>query len=180
LISDEKIIGRVLDGHTAEYRELMLRHQDSVFRLACRILGRREEAEDVVQEAFIKAYSHLATCRDRDKYWPWLRRIATNICMRRIPCEHPSDSVDDLVDAACAQENPIEAEVMRRSAIRDIRAVVDDLPASYRAVIVLRYEENLSYQEIAEIIDEDARVVGTRLHRAKKMIAERLAKVDEL
>jgi len=179
LISDEKIIARVLNGQPDEYRKLMLRYQDSVFRLACRILGRREEAEDVVQEAFIRAYSNLESCRDRSRYWPWIRRIALNICIRRIPREHPSDIVDDLVDAASAQGNPVEVEVLRRIANGDMKTAVANLPAVYRIVLVLRYEENLSYQEIAELIDEDARVVGTRLHRAKKMLAERLAGVNE-
>jgi RNA polymerase sigma-70 factor (ECF subfamily) len=180
LISDEKIIRLVLSGHSEEYRQLMLRYQDSVFRLACRILGRREDAEDVVQEAFVRAHSNLASCRDRGKFWPWIRRIALNICLRRIPREHPSDIVDDLADAACAQENPVEAEVLRQVAISDLKVIVSGLPALYRTVLVLRYEENLSYQEIAKLIDEDPRVVGTRLHRAKKMLAERLAGVNEI
>ena len=76
MASDGKIIGRVLKGHREEYRELMRRPQDCVFRLACRILGRREEAEDVVQEAFVKAYSNLAGCREREQ----VRRVDKADC----------------------------------------------------------------------------------------------------
>jgi len=175
LFSDEQVIGRVLKGHTEEYRELMRRHQDSVFRLACRILGRREDAEDVVQEAFVKAYASLAGCRERAKFWPWLRRIALNICLKRIPREFPCDTTEDLIDAACAQGNPVEAEALKRADISSLRKAVAALPAAYRTVLVLRYEEDLAYSEIAELIGATNDVVRMRLHRAKKMLAERLA-----
>ena len=175
MASDGRIIGRVLKGHREEYRELMRRHQDSVFRLACRILGRREEAEDVVQEAFVKAYSNLAGCRERDRFGGWIRRIAVNICLKRIPRELPCATVDEMLEAASEQGNPVEAAVLRQIVIEDVREAVSSLPVAYRTALVLRYEENLAYREIAELIGESADVVRVRLYRAKKMLAERLA-----
>jgi RNA polymerase sigma-70 factor (ECF subfamily) len=165
----------VLKGHTEEYRELMVRHQDSVFRLACRILGRREDAEDVVQEAFVKAYSHLADCRQGDRFWPWIRRIALNICLRRMPREYPCKTIDDLADSSSGPASPVEAEVLQRADTSHVRKAVAELPPAHRTVLVLRYEESLSYKEIAELIGESVDVVRIRLHRAKKTLAGRLA-----
>ena len=175
MASDEQLIRRVLKGHTQEYRELMVRHQDSVFRLACRVLGRREDAEDVVQEAFVRAFSHLADCRQRDRFWPWIRRITLNICLKRIPREYPCETIDDLADAAGAPVSPVEAEVLRQVEIGLLRRAVAELPPTHRTVLALRYEESLSYKEIAELIGESVDVVRVRLHRAKKTLAKRLA-----
>jgi RNA polymerase sigma-70 factor, ECF subfamily len=177
LTPDEQIIGRVLRGHTDEYRELMLRYQNSVFRLAFRILSRREEAEDVVQETFLRGYSKLASCRERDKFWPWIRRIALNLCLRRNPREYPCDTLDALAGAGSTEDNPVEAEVIRRVEMDRLKEAVAELPASYRTVLVLRHEEDLAYKEIAELVGANENTVRTRLHRARKLLAERLAVV---
>ena len=178
LISDDRTIERAPSGCSAESRELVLRYQNAVYAIAWRILGRREDAEDVAQETFIQALGSLSSCRDKTNYWPWIRRIAINICIKRIPREHPSDHIDEMVNADCEQGNPVEAEALRHVAMDQVKAAVAQLPAAYRVALVLRYGENLSYQEIAGLTGEDERAVGTRLHRAKKMLAERLAGVE--
>ncbi|MCE5197757.1 MAG: sigma-70 family RNA polymerase sigma factor [Armatimonadota bacterium] len=179
MISDEQIIELVLKKHIDEYQELVRRHQDSVFRLAYRILGRREEAEDVVQDTFVKAYSNLASCRERNKFWPWIRRIALNICLRRAPRECLCEAIDDLHDAICDRESPIEAEVLKQVDISCLRRAVAELPTCYRTIIVLRYEEELAYKEIAKLVGESVDVVRIRLYRAKKMLAQQLAVMND-
>ena len=182
MLSDEQIIARALKGSAKDFRELMRRHQNAVYRLAYRILKRREDAEDVVQETFLRVHQNLAAYAERGKFWPWARRIAMNICLKRLPSEVPVEEVGDLLESAQAPEDPVETEVLRRIEAGAVGKAIAGLPATYRAVVVLRYEEDLSYKEIAELVSESVSAVETRLHRAKRMLAERLAVVinDEL
>lgn len=119
----------------------------------------------MVQEAFVKAYSNLAGCRERDRFGGWVRRIAVNICLKRIPREVPCSTVDEMVEAASERGNPVEAEVLRQVDIdiEEVREAVLSMPIVYRTVLVLRYEEDLPYNEIAGLIDESADVVRVRL-----------------
>jgi RNA polymerase sigma-70 factor, ECF subfamily len=171
LVSDEQIIGRVLNGQVENYRELLDRHQSGVFRVAYRMLGRREDAEDVVQEAFVRAYTKLSECRDREKFGAWVRRIAVNVCLRRFSRETPSDDLDEISDGA---EDPVEQEVIRRAEMREIQEAVACLPTAYRTILVLRYEEELDLKEIAELLGEQPGTIYTRLHRARKHLARQL------
>lgn len=174
MVTDERIIGRVLNGHTQEYRELMLRYQLLVFRLAFRVLGSREDAEDATQETFLRAYGRLETCRDRGKFWPWLRRITLNLCLDRMPKTPQCEYLDDMPDAVDTRADPVEDEILKHAEFEDIRKAVAGLPVAYRVVVALRYQEELSHKEIAEALGETLPAVQVRLHRARKMLAERL------
>jgi len=174
LTSDERIIERVLKGHKQDYRDLMLRYQASAFRLAYRVLAGREEAEDAVQETFIKAFDKLGTCRERNKFWPWLRRIVLNTCLNRIRRGAPCDNIDELTDIHSPSGNPVESEVLMRVQLEEIQRAIAGLPDSYRTTVVLRFQEELSYKEIADVLGETVSAVQVRLHRARKMLAERL------
>ena len=176
MVSDEQIIRRVLKGHAEEYRELMLRYQSQAYRFAYRVLGMREEAEDATQEAFIRAYGRLSTCRDRWKFWPWLRRIVLNLCLDRLREEPEEELPEELSDV-----DTVESEVFRRAELEDIRRAIAKLPGAYRVAVALRYEEELSFKEIAGILGESLSAVQVRVHRAKKMLAERLGVIrDEI
>jgi RNA polymerase sigma-70 factor (ECF subfamily) len=173
-VSDEQIIGRVLKGQTQEYRELVRRYQTPLFRLAYRVLARREEAEDAVQEAFVKAFRRLDTCRDRNHFHAWLRTIVLRICLDSIPRECPSDEVERMLEAGQIPDDPVEAEVLKRAELGELRNAIAELPAAYRTAVVLRYQEELSHKEIAELLGESVAAVEVRLHRARKILAERL------
>ena len=169
MVSDEQIIKRVLKGHTDEYRELMLRYQSQAYRFAYHIVGTREEAEDATQEAFIRAYSRLGKCREKSKFWPWLRRIVLNLCLDRLRKEPEEELPEELSDAGA-----VESEVFRRAESGDIRRAIAELPGAYRVAVALRYEEELSFKEIAGILGESLSAIQVRVHRAKKMLADRL------
>ena len=178
MVSDEQIIKRVLKGHAEEYRELMLRYQSQAYRFAYRVLGMREEAEDATQEAFIRAYSRLGTCRDRRKFWPWLRRILLNLCLDRLRQTHPCDVLNETPDRIT---DSVEYGVLRQAELEEIRGAIAGLPNAYRIAVVLRYQEELSYKEIAEMLGEALSTIQVRIWRAKKMLAERLGVVrDEI
>ncbi len=162
-------------GHVEEFRELMRRHQNAAFRLAYRILGRREDAEDAVQETFLLVYRHLAEYKEKGRFWPWVRRIAVNVCLRKLPGEVPSAEVEDLQDSAHLGDLPVETEVLKRVKQSEIRRAISGLPPAYRTAVVLRYLEDMPYREIAELLGEPVTTIQVRLHRAKRMLSERLA-----
>jgi RNA polymerase sigma-70 factor, ECF subfamily len=160
LASDERIIGRVLKGHTQDYRELMLRYQASAFRLAYRVLTSHEDAEDAVQDAFIKAFDKLETCRERGRFWPWLRRIVLNACFDRLRYGAHADSIEETDDDLhCSPDEPVESQVLSRVTLEEIRGAIAGLPGHYRVVVVLRFQEELSYKEIADVLGDTVSTV---------------------
>ncbi|MEN6522036.1 MAG: RNA polymerase sigma factor [Armatimonadota bacterium] len=172
--SDEQIIIQVIGGDNDAYYELVQRHQGAVYRLAYRMLNRAEDAEDIVQDTFVKAYLRLAECKDRSKFAAWIRRIAVNTCLSRLPKEIPSDNVEIMSDAEAPLDDPVMSEVIRRIERDHVRDIIARLPTDYRVVIILRYEEDFSYKEIAEILGEPISRISVRVHRAKKMLAQKL------
>jgi RNA polymerase sigma-70 factor (ECF subfamily) len=177
LLTDRAIIDRVLHGRTDEFRELMLRYQNRVFRLASGVLNSREEAEDATQEAFLKAYAGLRTYRADSGVWPWLRRISLNVCLDRIRARFPCESLESLPETECHTDAP-EIEALKQVSLERINVAIGGLPERYRAVIVLRYQEDLSYQEISELLGEPLSSVQTWLHRAKQMLARKLGVME--
>lgn len=163
----------MLGGSLEEYGELMRRYQDALFRLAYRITGRREDAEDAVVEAFVLAFSKLGECRDRSKFGGWVRKIAVNISLRRCTREVLVDELEDLDDPHSSDDS-VEQEILLRAQVEEIQKAVEELPPAYRTLVVLRYEEEMELKDIAELLGEQPGAVYTRLHRARKMLIERL------
>lgn len=175
MLSDEQIIRQVLKGDYEGYRELVQRHQGAIYCLAYRMLNRAEEAEDVVQEAFVRAYSNLSKFRDRARFAAWIRRIAVNLCLARLPREIPSEDVESMLDAGMSRDDLVQAEVILRMERGRVREAIAKLPADYRTAITLRYEEDMPYDKIADLLHEPVSRIQVRMHRAKKMLAQRLA-----
>jgi RNA polymerase sigma factor (sigma-70 family) len=127
LSSDEQIIRRVLDGQTEDYRVLMDRYERSVYWLAYRVLGRREDAEDAAQETFLKAYGKLDDCKDLDRFWPWLRRIALNHCISRLRLKSSSEILDEIDEPSGLICDSVEAEVITRAELDEVWQAVENL-----------------------------------------------------
>jgi RNA polymerase sigma-70 factor (ECF subfamily) len=162
-----------------EFRTLIERYEAAVFTLAYRMLGRREEAEDATQDTFIKVFRGLSSYSDKAPFWPWLRRIVVNACIDRQSREFPSDDVETAVDLEQPFVDSVVAEVLRKCEIEKIDGTIAGLPDMYRTVVVLRYREDLSFDEIAEALSQNPGTVRVRLHRAMKMLSERLAVVND-
>ena len=178
MLSDNEVVRRVREGQVREFRILVDRYQQGVFRLAYRILGRREDAEDAAQDTFVRAFRSIHTYSDTGAFWPWVRRIAVNCSIKKLPQEFPSDAVERILDI---EQPPIEAEVFRECELQELRKAIAGLPESYRTAAVLRYQEDLSIAEIAELLDQPAGTIRVRLHRALKMLSERMVVIgDEL
>ena len=154
------------------FGELVTRYQTSVFNVCYRILHERGEAEDLAQEAFIRAYDRIHTFDIEREFGPWIRRVAANLCLNHLEGQKVTAELDDERDADPAQLPESVQEVKERS--EDIRQALAFLPAHYRIVVELRHYQELSYEEIAEELKIPLSDVKSHLFRARKILAEKL------
>src|SRR6266480_3604473 len=173
-LSDVKLVELVLTGEQDAFEALVERYKDAVQNLAYRMLGNTTEAEDVTQEVFVRAYTQLATYKPAHKFSTWLLSIASHLAIdqlrRRRFLALPLDDVPFLewiVDSgASPEQSALEGEQQD-----EIQVYLQRLPSKYRAVIVLRYWYDFSYEEIARTLDLTPALVKARLHRARELLA---------
>lgn len=168
--SDFELVQRTLSGDDEAFARLVQRHQRSVYNLGYRMMGTREDAEDVTQETFLAAYRHL---KSYDKRWPfknWLLSIAHNKCVDWLRKSRPQYDLDGLEDAKAR----VEEMVLQKERSEMIQSALQKLPFEDRAVVVLKYWEGMSYKEIAETLNVNEGSVRNRLYRARKALAEML------
>jgi RNA polymerase sigma-70 factor (ECF subfamily) len=181
-LSDLEVICRVLGGEAALYELVMRRHNRLLFRLARGIVRDDEEARDVVQETYLRAYRKLDQFRGPGGFKSWLAQIAINEARART--RKPLLLVDDedaIVDLRAQQSDEPEFGAMSCESQRIIERAIDDLPADFRVVFVLRGVEQLSIAESAELLGIKEATVKTRFHRARTLLRQALnRRVDEL
>jgi RNA polymerase sigma-70 factor, ECF subfamily len=180
-LSDEEVLARVRSGDTALYEVLMRRYNQRLFRIARSILRDDDEAEDVIQDAYVRAYASLNQFAGRAKFSTWLAKIAVHEASSRlrkrkrigdIPviAHQKSQSMEDMKSS---DPDP-EQETLRREAVSFLEQAVDRLPGTYRPVFVLREIENMSTAETASCLDLTEETVKIRLLRARQMLREEL------
>lgn len=178
--SDEVLVEQARRGNQASFAELVRRHQDGVYSLCYRLMGDAAEAEDLAQEAFMRLYRSLTKFRAGALLWPWLRKLTTNICLdalrKRKPAAMPLEDMgqDGWEPRVGAADELPEDAYLGHEARMDVQKALLRLPPDYRAALVLRYLEDLSYQEVAEAIGVPLSTVETRLFRAKRMLGQLL------
>ncbi len=170
-------------GKQEAFARLVQAYQTPVYNLAYRMLGNPTDAEDATQETFVRAYTRLDTFEAGRKLSSWILAIAAHYCVdrlrRRRGGQVSMEETQALQWMADGKPKP-EEELIEREHNKAIRQVLDALPAQYRIVIILRYWEDLSYDEIAEITGSTESAVKSRLHRARQMMAVQLEKEDAL
>ncbi len=179
------IVQQVLKGDTNAFEELVLEYEKKVYNVALRILGNSEDAADMTQEAFIKAYNSLPGFRGDSKFSVWLTRIVSNLCLdflrsrsRRptVSLSVEDDGGDDVqLDVADVSQSPellLERSLTRESVRRGLKA----LPEDYRQILLLREIQGLSYDEIAEALNIEVGTVKSRIFRGRKKLCEYLIK----
>jgi RNA polymerase sigma-70 factor (ECF subfamily) len=173
-LSDEALVtaaGRA-DGERA-FGELLRRHQGKVRGLLLRLTGDRNLADDLAQEVFLRAYRGLCGFEGRARFSTWLYRIAYNVYLNHRARVRELASLPENFEAgAMAPETAMSAN--RSDMRKDLDAAIGALPERYRAVVMLYYLEDVSYPEIAEILELPLGTVKTHLHRAKRMLREHL------
>lgn len=164
-MTDRAIIQRVLSGDTEAYGILVDRHYDRCARVAYRILGNREDAEEAVQDAFLRAYRALSGYEDRERFVAWLTRILVNQCRTvRARSEQREALFGDDVDPEYAsRQSGTEAA---EPSWPDLDAALAMLPVEQREAVVLRYTDDLTYQEMARITGAGESALKMRVQRA--------------
>lgn len=173
-------------GSSAAFETLVRRYQGPLFNFSLRLLGKPEDAGDVVQDAFIQLYSHLAQLDEQEPISPWLFRVARNRCIDVIRKRRTVQlTVDDDEDAPFGpaepvDETPLPDELAERADLQRLLGVaIASLPPAYAEVVSLRYAADRSFAEIAQIVGCDEGAARVRFHRAKgllrRVVAERAA-----
>lgn len=140
-----------------------------VYRTAYYVLGNQEDAMDASQEAMIRIYTKIHTYEEKAQFKTWVQRIVTNICIDKFRKKKPSVSIDEHEMVFEAAEN-VEKEVMAAYVAEDIQEAINKLPDHHRSVVVLRYLQQFSYNEIAESLDLPINTVKSYLFRARKQL----------
>ena len=169
---DSVVVQAVLAGDVNRYAELVRRYQNRYARYATQLLGSADDAEDAVQDAFVRAYDQLAQCRDPDNFAGWFFLILRNRCFaqrRRIRRHSDLDAVPAL-PAVDTVEAPLE-QAERRQALQQ---ALKRLTKEQREVFVLKHVEELSYEEIADRIGTTVAALKMRMHRAYDRLRELL------
>lgn len=173
-LGDEALVaasGR--EGGERAFAELLRRHQGKVRGLLMRLTSDRNLADDLAQEVFLRAYRGLCGFEGRARFSTWLYRIAYNVYLNhRARSRELAALPENFESGAQAPETSMSAA--RSDLRRDLDAAIAALPERYRAVVMLYYLEDVSYPEIAEILDLPLGTVKTHLHRAKRMLREHL------
>lgn len=174
LIEDTALVRRTLSGDQEAFSSLVEKYKDPVFNVAYRMLGNPTEAEDVAQEAFVRAYTQLHTYKDTHRFSTWLLSIASHLSIdqlrRRRFLALPLENVPFLEWIADVGPSP-EQSALRRETADDMQRILDTLPVKYRAVLLLRYWHDFSYEEIAQTLDLTPALVKARLHRARELVS---------
>jgi RNA polymerase sigma-70 factor, ECF subfamily len=186
ILDESALVAQSREGDAEAYGQLVRRYQNKIFRLAQHITQNREDAEDVLQETFLKAYEHLDQFQGNSKFYTWVVRIAVNQALMKLRRRKNDKSVsmDDAIDTgedtivreiAAWDENP-EERLSREEVGGILDTAVKNLEAPYRSVFVLRDIEELSTEETAEALGLSVPAVKSRLLRARLQLREKLTR----
>ena len=180
--TDEELVALSMGGDVESFNQLVLRWERPIYALAYRVIGREEEARDVVQETFLRAFRGIGNFRGQAKFSSWVYRIALNLCRdwirreRRAPILPTPEGVD-VVELA-AEQGPaesIEDLVARKDMSRVVAEVMTKLPDEQRTAIILKEYHGMTFQEIADLQGVPLSTVKTRLYQGLSVLRRHLA-----
>ena len=186
LNGDSALVARAQSGDPSAFEELISRYERKVFRLAKNITNNQQDAEDVLQETFLKAYSHLDGFQGNSKFYTWLVRIAVNEALMKLR-KRKSDKTVSMDDGVDTGEETMVREIAvwdddpeQRYSHEEIKTILDEavesLRPAFRTVFVLRDIEELSTEETAQMLDLSIPAVKSRLLRARLQLREKLTR----
>jgi len=186
VFDESALVARAREGDTEAFNQLVTRYERKIYRLARHITNSDEDAEDVLQETFLKAYEHLPGFQGQSKFYTWIVRIAVNEALMKlrkrrndksVPLDEPVDTGEDTVtrEIAVWEENP-EQKFSREELGTILNEAVESLRPAFRTVFVLRDIEELSTEETAEALGISIPAVKSRLLRARLQLREKLTR----
>jgi RNA polymerase sigma-70 factor (ECF subfamily) len=180
-LADEEVVQRVLAGDTAMFEILMRRHNQRLYRIARAILRDDSEAEDLIQDSYVRAYQHLGQFQGRAKFSTWLSRIAVHEALARRrrrgryeEMKPMSEDQGEKMDRFASQEPSPEQQVSSLETRRLLEQAIAALPEIYRTVFVMRDVEDMDTADTATVLDISEENVKTRLHRARALLRKKL------
>lgn len=183
--TDELLILKSIKGDTASFGKLVERYQHHVFNLALRMVNHHEDARDITQETFIKAFKSLAAFKYKCRFKTWINQIASNTCLdhlRRLKVDKarriisPTAPYQETVENISVgnQSNP-EEKLIQVERATAVKKALDSLPEAYKLPLLMQHYQKMSYHEISSALNIPKKTVATRLYRAKKMLKEFLS-----
>ncbi|MFQ6008490.1 MAG: RNA polymerase sigma factor [Candidatus Zixiibacteriota bacterium] len=175
--AEHRLVEAAQNGDQQAFGQLIRQNQKRLFRFVYGLIGSFDTAEDIVQEAFVKAYGALKTFHSEYSFYPWLATIARNLAYNYIQREEKKESLDSLqekgYDPQSADLGPL-AKLLNDEAQKRFYEAVKALPTQFRTVFVLRHFEGMDYSQIASYLKIPPGTVDSRLYRARKMLVEAL------
>ncbi len=167
--SDAEVVARVLGGDREAFGLIVRRYESGLLRFATRVLGGRDAAADAVAESLVRAYRHLASCRDPTRLRTWLYRIVANRCKSHLARRATGDvSLDDVPPIADPADNEAALERVQQLAV--VEQALAMLSPEKREAFVLKHVEGMSYQEMAAVTGERIPTLKMRVHRAREAL----------
>ncbi|NEW09032.1 RNA polymerase sigma factor SigW [Paenibacillus sp. SYP-B3998] len=176
-------------GDRNAFGELVELYKDKIFHLAYRMLNNKQEAEDAVQETFLRVYTNLHRYDENQKFSTWIFRIGTNLCIDKLrrrkntyslDAEMPDGEGNDYYSLLPSYEDTPEKQVIVSETQAQIRKAIDTLPEKYKSVVILRYLHDMSLQEIGDVLDMPVTTVKTRVHRGREYLRKRLEQEEHI
>ncbi len=178
-MTDADLVARAQAGDLPAFEELVSKYQREVYGLACRIVIDTEEAKDLTQQTFVQAFVHIRNFRQQAQFRTWLFRIAMNQCYNYLKSKKKFGDMVDADEIVLAGEGSPEEDLVAADDRRRLRAALSRLPAKQRAVITLKVEQGLSYQEISQVLGGTAGAARVNYCQALKTLKKNLQSEDE-
>ena len=177
--TDAELVSAAIGGDVDAFAELSRRYRDSYTRFAVRMVGNRDDAEDVLQSAFIRAYRALDQCRDISRFGAWLYQIVANECRTFVSrrARRERRIVRDEIAIASAAATPVSS---LDETMAEVQYALDRLDALHREAFVLKHVEQLTYEEMAEITGDGLSALKMRVKRACSRLRELLEEVHDV
>jgi RNA polymerase sigma-70 factor (ECF subfamily) len=183
-MSDGELVRQTLSGRTAAYEELVRRWSARILAFCHAKVRSRHAAEDLAQEALMRGYRALGTLDDPEKFGPWLRGIASRVCLDWLKSKQNHQAAfSDLGDGWSCDHGPLDSASERRGAaergerLERLLDEVEALPDEYREVVMTYYYDDVTYQELAEMLGVSAATINARLTKARAMLRERMSRL---
>lgn len=180
---ENQLVKLALKGDQSAFAEIVGLYQERIYHMSYRMLSNKQEAEDVVQETFLRVHHHLERFDENMKFSTWIYRIATNLCIDRLRKRKPIYSLDaessdyeglDGYAMIPSDDRTPESELLLSETQRIIHEAIDTLPPKYKSVMILRYIQEMSLQEVGDVLGMPVTTIKTRVHRGREFLRKKL------